>query len=235
MGAANGRSLWPRPCFPTPTMCFPRRSPVPATVLALVLLATAGSGRAQAASVQESEPAVAVVVPVPSTELRLVGGLGVGLEAAGSLLGDRLRLDAGIHGWPNGLFGEGAMLVRFLGSAANGLWLRSGFFYQRINVHCGPTDRATALDAGLAYRKRWVGGSLFAVESGLETVSRADTITCGDSNLQPRSYGLRVSAGGLYALTRGLGLYGRIGLRTAEHDIVMGFLPELWAGVAFEF
>jgi hypothetical protein len=211
-------------------VCCPRRSPVPATVLALVLLAAVGSSRAQAASVQETEP----VVAVPSAELRLVGGLGVGLEAAGSLLGDRLRLEAGLHGWKGARMGEAAVLARFVGSAANGLWLRGGFFYQRMDVHCGPTDHATALDAGLAYRKRWAGGSLFAAEGGLETVSRQDPISCGDSSLRPSSYGLRVSVGGQYALPQGLGLYARISLRTGEHDIVMGFLPEPWAGVAFE-
>jgi hypothetical protein len=213
---------------------LPRRSPVPATVLALVLLAAVDSGRAQAASVQETEP----VVAVPSTEIRLVGGLGVGLEAAASLLGDRLRLDGGVHGWPKrffGFFGDVSMLVRVLGSAANGLWLRSGFLYQRMEVFCGPIDKATALEAGLAYRKRWVGGSLFAAEAGIERVSRAKPIYCGDSSLQSSSYGLRVVAGGQYALTRGLGLYGRIGVRTGEHDIVMGFWPDLWGGVAFEF
>ena len=59
-------------------MCFPRRSPVPATVLALVLLATVGSSRAQADSVQETEHPVSV----PSTELRLVGAASAATTAA---------------------------------------------------------------------------------------------------------------------------------------------------------
>jgi len=212
-------------------MCFPRRSPVPATVLALVLLATVGSSRAQAASVQETEHPV----PVPSTELRLVGGFGVGLEAAASLLGDRLRLDGGLHGFPGGGMGEGATLVRVLGSAANGVWVRAGFLYQRTDISCNVTDKATTWDAGLAYRKRWAGGSLFTAEGGMETVARPNGIYCNDSSLSTRSGGLRVSTGGQYALTRGLGLYGRIGLRTGQHLMEIGFLPELWAGVAFEF
>ena len=212
-------------------MCFPRRSPVPATVLALVLLATVGSSRAQADSVQETEHPVSV----PSTELRLVGGLGVGLEAAGSLLGDRLRLDAGLHSWPKGAMGEAATLVRVLGSAANGVWLRAGFLYHGADVGCGVTDHATAVDAGLAYRKRWAGGSLFTAEGGAETVARRNGVYCNDSGLSARSNGLRFSTGGQYALTRGLSLYGRIGLRTGEHVMEIGFLPELWAGVAFEF
>lgn len=212
-------------------MCFPRRSPVPATVLALVLLATVSSSRAQADSVQETEHPVSV----PSTELRLVGGLGVGLEASGSLLGDRLRLDAGLHGFPRGGMGEGAALVRVLGSAANGLWLRGGFLYHRTDIGCGVTDHATSWDAGLAYRKRWAGGSLFAAEGGAEMVSRPRDVGCNDSGLDAQSNGLRFSAGGQYALTRGLGLYGRIGLRTGQHVMEIGFLPELWVGVAFEF
>ena len=212
-------------------MCFPRRSPVPATVLALVLLATVGSGRAQAQSVQEAAPAVVV----PSTELRLVGGTGVGIEAAGSLLGDRLRLDAGLRGGPSGANGEAAALVRVLGSAASGLWLRGGVLYHRMDVGCGMTDRATSWDAGLAYRKRWASGSLFAVEGGVETVSRPQGVYCNDSALRADSNGVRFSAGGQYALTRGLGLYGRIGLRTGQHVMELGFLPEILAGVAFEF
>jgi len=212
-------------------MRFSRRSPAAVTVLALVLLAAVGSGRGQAATVQETEPAVVV----PSTELRLVGGSGVGIEAAGSLLGDRLRLDAGLRGFSRGAMGEGAALVRVLGSAANGVWLRGGFLYQRTDVGCGLTDQATSLDAGLAYRKRWAGGSLFAAEGGVETVYRPHDVGCNDSGLAARSSGLRFSTGGQYALTRGLGLYGRIGLRTGEHVMEIGFLPEVWAGVAFEF
>src|SRR5262245_54669492 len=130
-------------------MSFPRRSPVPATVLALVLLATIGSGRGQATTVQETELAVVV----PSTELRLVGGSGVGIEAAASLLGDRLRLDAGLRGGFKGAAGEAAALVRVLGSASNGVWLRGGFLYHRFDIGCGVADGATAWDAGLAYRK----------------------------------------------------------------------------------
>lgn len=110
-------------------MCFPRRSPVPATVLALVLLATVGSSRAQGDSVQETEHPVSVRRPVARQ---------------------------------NGVYGN-------------------------------------------------------------------------DSGLSARSNGLRFSTGGQYALARGLGLYGRIGLRTGQHVMEIGFLPDLWAGVAFEF
>src|SRR5262249_55842973 len=114
-----------------------------------------------------------------------------------------------------------------------GVWLRGGFLYQSGQV-CGTADAARAWDAGLAYRKRWAGGSLFAAEGGVETVTRATGIVCNDSVLGRDSSGFRISVGGQYALTRGLGLYGRMGVRTGQHVLEIGLLPELWVGVAFE-
>jgi hypothetical protein len=209
-------------------MWFSRRRLAPATVLAL--LAAMGPGRARAEAVQQAEAVV-----VPATELRLVGGMGLGAEAAQSLFDHRLRLGAGVHGWRQGVLAEGAALVRVLGSAANGIWLRGGFMYHDAKDDCGVTDRAQAWDAGLAYRKRWTGGSLFAMEAGLETVSRPSSVFCNDSTLRPTSYGARVSVGGQYALTRGLGLHGRFGVRTGEHEREIGLMPEMSFGVAFEF
>jgi hypothetical protein len=119
------------------------------------------------------------------------------------------------------------------GDRGAGLWLRGGFLYQNAQV-CGTTDPARSFDAGLAYRKRWAGGSLFAAEGGVETVSRASGIVCNDGVLGGNSDGFRVSVGGQYALTRGLGLYGRIGARTGQHVLEIGALRELWIGVAFE-
>jgi hypothetical protein len=208
---------------------FSRRTSHLAAAVTAALGLVASSPRARAGDVQD-EPAILV----PTTELRLVGGTGVGAEAAQSLLDHRLRLDAGVHGWTRGLLGEGAALVRVLGSAANGVWLRGGFMYQHMDVGCGVTDRATSWDAGLAYRKRWAGGSLFAAEAGVETVSRASGVYCHDSGLRADSQGARFSVGGQYALTRGLGLYGRVGARTGQHVMEIGLLPEIWAGVAFE-
>ena len=40
------------------------------------------------------------------------------------------------------------------------------------DIGCGVTDHATSWDAGLAYRKRWAGGSLFTAEGGAEMVAR---------------------------------------------------------------
>jgi hypothetical protein len=212
-----------------PCLSFSRRISCSSVALALLLL-TIASSRARA----EGVPEAALPIAVPTTELRLVGGTGVGAEAAQSLFGHRLRLDAGLHGWHQGLLGEGAALVRVLGSAANGVWLRGGFLVQTAEIGCGVTDRATAWDAGLAYRKRWAGGSLFAAETGVETVSRASGVSCNDSTLRAQSGGVRFSVGGQYALTRGLGLYGRIGARTGQHVLEIGLMPEVWVGVAFE-
>jgi hypothetical protein len=172
-------------------------------VFAAAAVVAAASSQPRAQGVQE-----APAIQVPTTELRLVGGTGVGAEAAQSLLGHRLRLDAGLRAGPGGGQGEGAALVRVLGSAANGVWLRGGFMYQRVDIGCGVTDKAASWDAGLAYRKRWAGGSLFAAETGVETVSRASGVYCNDSVLRADSGGVRFSVGGQYALTRGLGLYG---------------------------
>jgi len=207
---------------------FPKDLRVAAGLAAALL--TMGASWAAAA---DGDPATQAAIPVPSTELRIVGGSGVGAEAAQSLFGHRLRLDAGVHSAFNGLIGEGAAQVRLLGSAANGLWLRGGYLYQRMALDC-LTDTASAWDAGLAYRKRWAGGSLFAAEAGLETVSRPRAIGCNDSGLDARSDGVRFSLGGQYALTRGLGIYGRVGARTGEHLLEIGILPEIWLGVAFE-
>jgi hypothetical protein len=206
-----------------------RRISCSAAAFTAALAVAAASPRAGAQSLQE-QPAI----PVPSTELRLVGGTGVGAEAAQSLLGHRLRLDVGLHAWLGGVLSEGAALVRILGPAANGLWLRGGFMYQGASIGCGVTDHATAWDAGLAYRKRWAGGSLFAAEAGAETVSRASRVHCNDSGLDADSRGVRFSVGGQYALTRGLGLYGRVGARSGQHVMEIGILPEIWVGVAFE-
>jgi hypothetical protein len=194
----------------------------------LAALAGAGAHTRAHAQTEEALPAIRV----PTTELRLVAGLGVGPEVARSLFDHRLRIDAGIHAW-KGVFGEAAALVRVLGSAANGLWVRGGFMYQRIPLDC-LTDQATAWDAGLAYRVRFAEGSLIAAETGVEHVSRPTGIYCNDSVLPAQSNGVRVNVGGQYALTRRLGLLGRIGVRTGQHVIEIGFLPEFWIGLAYE-
>jgi len=197
-------------------------------LLVLAALAGGGPSRAGAQAAEEPRPEI----PVPTTELRLVAGLGVGPEVATSMFDHRLRLDVGIHAW-TGVNGEAAALVRVLGSPANGLWVRGGFMYQRIPLDC-LTDRATAWDAGLAYRVRFAEGSLIAGEAGVEHVSRPTGIYCNDSVLDAQSNGVRVNVAGQYALTRRFGLLGRIGVRTGQHVMEIGFLPEFWIGLAYE-
>jgi hypothetical protein len=201
----------------------------------LAALAVVGPpARAAAQTAGPPPPAV----PVPTTELRLVAGLGFGPEVARSMFDHRLRIDAGLHAG-KGLFAEAAALVRVAGPADNGLWLRGGFIYQDVAIDCqtvpmNGTDQAKAWDAGLAYRKRLAGGSLLAAEGGVEHVSRSTGIYCNDSVLAASSNGVRVNLAGQYALTPRLGLLGRVGVRTGQHVLELGFLPELWIGLAYE-
>jgi len=201
-----------------------------AGAFAAVIAAVGTPSRAGATSETEAEAPISV----PTAELRLVGGTGLGVEAAGSLLNHRLRVDTGLHGWIKGTLAEGAALARLVGPASNALWVRGGFLFQSIDYSCGITDNVSAWDAGLAYRKRWAGGSLFAAEGGVEYVSRDHGIYCNDSVVPGASGGLRLAVGGQVALTRWLGIYGRAGVRTGSHLMEIGFLPELWAGLAFE-
>lgn len=194
------------------------------------LLASLGPSRARA----QTEPAEPPAVQVPTAEFRLVAGFGLGAEAAASTFDHRLRLDGSVRGVLGGVLGEGAALVRLVGAPDNAVWLRGGYLFQGFNIGCSIVDRATAWDAGLAYRKRWAGGSLFAAETGVEHVSRPSGIYCNDSVLGAESAGLRVSLGGQYALTRGIGIYGRVGVRTGQHVMEISLLPEAWAGIAFE-
>jgi len=200
-----------------------------AALATAVVIASASS----AAHAQAVEPPPEIVVP--RAELRLLGGFG-GLagEAAVSALDHRLRAEAGLHGWSGLILAEAAVLVRALGSPASALWVRGGFMAQSIDYSCNMTDSARAWDAGVAYRKRWAGGSLLVAETGVETVSRDRAFACNDSGLSTGSVGLRVSVGGQIAITRGFGIYARAGLRTAEHLNEIDFLPEGLAGIAFD-
>lgn len=194
-------------------------------------IAVAGASSPTRAAGEAEAPAS---ISVPTAELRLVGGTGVGVEAAGSLLDHRLRLDGGVHAFIQGGLGEAAALARVLGSPSNALWLRGGFMFHSIEYSCGRADKVTAWDAGVAYRKRFAGGSLFTTETGVEFVSRGQGLYCNDSVLPGTSGGLRLAIAGQVALTRWLGIYGRAGVRTGSHLIEIGFLPEVWAGLAFE-
>jgi hypothetical protein len=210
-------------------MDFPRRTPRLIAVFLAASIFAAGPARADA----EDEPA-APTISVPTAELGFFGGFGAGAEAAGSLFDHRLRLDGSVRGLWGGVLGEGAAMVRLVGSPANALWLRGGYMFQGFNYSCSIVDRATAGDVGVAYRKRWAGGSLFAAEGGVEYLTRPTGLYCNDSLLSGGGAGLRVSVGGQYALTRGIGIYGRVGMRTGPHVMEIGVLPEAWLGIAFE-
>jgi len=195
-------------------------------------IATLGGAAAHAQTVFDSPPP-AIIVPV--AEARAVFGLGTGIEAAASILDHRLRLDGGLHGWHGGGYGELAALVRVAGPATSGVWLRAGYMFQAFETGCDHMpDAASSYDAGVAYRKRWAGGSLFAAEGGFEMVSRDAGLVCNDSVVSARSAGLRVGVGGQYAITRWLGLYARVGVRSADHMLEIHMLPQAWAGLAFE-
>jgi len=96
-----------------------------AGAFAAVIAAVGTPSRAGATSETEAEAPISV----PTAELRLVGGTGLGVEAAGSLLNHRLRVDTGLHGWIKGTLAEGAALARLLGPASNALWVRGGFLF----------------------------------------------------------------------------------------------------------
>jgi hypothetical protein len=194
------------------------------------VIAVAGTSSPARAAGEAEVPAP---ISVPTAELRLVAGLGFGAEAAGSLLDHRLRLDAGAHTFIRGRLGEAAALARVLGSPSNALWLRGGFMYHSIDT-CSRTDEVTAWDAGVAYRKRFADGSLFTTETGVEYMSRGQPLSCNDSGLPGSSGGVRLVIAGQVALTRWLGIYARVGVRTGAHLNEIGFLPDAWAGLAFE-
>lgn len=196
-------------------------------------IATLGVAAAAHAQTIFDSPPPAIIVPV--AEARALFGLGTGIEAAASILDHRLRLDGGLHGWHGGGYGELAALVRVAGPAASGVWLRAGYMFQNFETGCDHMpDAASSYDAGVAYRKRWAGGSLFAAEGGVEMVSRDAGLVCNDSVVSARSAGLRVGLGGQYAITRWLGLYARVGVRSADHLLEIHMLPQAWAGLAFE-
>jgi hypothetical protein len=204
-------------------------------VLVGAFLAALAASAPGAARAEEAPHDTLALGPVPVAEARMIVGTGIGWEAAGSLADHRVRLEGGLHGWRGGGIGEAAALVRVLGEPTSALWLRGGYMFQALDAGCGMTDAAWTLDAGLAYRKRWSGRSLFFAEGGVERLTRADGVFCNDSGLgSGDSAGARLSVGGQFALSRFIGVYARAGIRTAEHVREIGFLPELWLGLAFE-
>jgi hypothetical protein len=235
MGIPNGSWSPDRPglglAFPRAAMTALRRISLRAPAIFTGLVAATLSASAHA---QENGGGAAAEIPVPRAEFRLLGGLGLDGELAVSALQHRLRAEAGLRGWSGLIIGEAALLARVVGSPANALWVRGGFMTQSIDYSCNMTDHATAWDGGIAYRKRWAGGSLFAAETGVEFVSRDHGFFCNDSVVSGSSGGLRVSLAGQLAITHGFGLYARMGVRTGDHLTEIHFLPELLAGIAFD-
>ncbi len=205
------------------------------TLLASWIISTAAAPPAHAESPDSAIPALQTV---PIGELRVLVGLGGAIEMALSLFDHRLRFDAAMRGIPSEMLNEDAVSARVLGAPENGLWLRAGYMVQQFQYdHCsqyGGTvgDTPSSIDASLAYRKRWPGNSLIAVEGGFEQVWR-DHFHCMDSGLGNGS-GKRLSVAGQWSFARHVGLYGRVGLRTGPHVNEIGFLPELWLGLAVE-
>jgi len=214
----------------------PIHTSVHGAILALALLAV--SGMAGAETLVIGPPSR---VEVPKLELRAFGGIALGAGAAGSILDHRLRLELS-EGWvpgkANGHYTEGAVLARIAGTPSNALWVRAGFqriamtlsCYDRSNVD----DDARAFDVGAAYRHRSPAGHLFVAELGAESLRRDQALGCSDSAVDARSTGVRVGVLGQLALGHSIGLFGRLGLRTADHLLEISILPELFGGIAFE-
>jgi hypothetical protein len=202
-----------------------------ALVVALAVIASGRIGRAAETAVQGAA--------VPTVEVRGLVGTGIALEGAASLLGHRLRAEIGTKtgGLSTGWL-DGAVLVRVLGPAESSLWLRGGVQLQHISWDCsdGPdyTDDAQALDAGLAYRRRFGAGHLVAFEGGVEYLRRRGAFFCNDSSVHARSLGARVALTGQWAFTPRLSGFGRLGVRTADHAPEIHILPEALVGLTFE-
>jgi len=205
------------------------------TLIAAWIVSTAAVTPAYAES---SDSAIPLSQTVPTGELRVLGGLGGAIEMSLSLFEHRLRFDAAARGIPSDMLTEDAVSARVLGSPENGFWLRAGYMVQRYQYdNCSQyggtvSDTPTSIDASLAYRKRWPGNSFIALEGGVERVWR-DRLRCMDSGLGDGS-GNRLSVAGQWTFARHVGLYGRVGLRTGPHVNEIGFLPELWLGLAVE-
>jgi hypothetical protein len=209
---------------------------VRATAFALGGLLSAMPALASPAGDEAPEP-----VSVPHAELRAFGGTVVGAGLAGSFFDHRVRLelsDGWIPGKTNGHDTEAAAMVRVAGTSAKGVWVRGGFqriartwtCYDRPNQD----DEAMAFDVGGAYRARSRSGHLFVAELGWETLRRDQRISCNDSGVDARSGGVRFGVLGQLSLGGGVGVFGRVGVRTADHILEIGVLPELFGGLAFE-
>lgn len=175
---------------------------------------------------------------VPMAEARLGLMLGIPrLDTGLSLLTHRLRGELGaVLLSQGGYLIEPGVAVRVAGPPHAALWIRGGYQRQKTKITCpeAVVDGAHALDAGLAFRYRWRGGSLVAVEGGLERVLRDQSLTCGDSSLGADAMGGRVVLLGQWAFFAPFGMFMRAGLRTGDHLPRIHMLPELFVGVSYD-
>ena len=204
----------------------------------LVVAMLGASGRAWAESVEDG---ASLSVAVPKLEVHAFGGIAFGAGVAGSIFDHRLRLelsDGWIPGKANGHYTEAAVLARIVGAPHSALWVRAGFQRIAMTNTCydryNQDDDARAFDVSGAYRYRSPAGHLFVAELGAETLGRGQRLSCNDGGVAESSTGGRASLLGQLALGHGVGLFGRLGLRTAEHVLEIGILPELFAGLALE-
>jgi hypothetical protein len=159
------------------------------------------------------------------------------LDGAMSLAQHRLRAELAATWVPTRvLWLEPALYLRLLGPADDALWVRGGYQFQHATEECPGrlTDDAHALDAGVAYRRRWPGGHVFAGEVGVEWLRRGATLGCRDSVVDAESVGGRVAVLGQWAFRPPVGLFLRAELRTADHLFEIHVLPELFVGLSLD-
>jgi hypothetical protein len=180
---------------------------------------------------------------LPVLEFRGFVGLQPGAEVD-VRLGDHWRVEGAQRlpspGLPAVPYLTDVALHRQLGSSTSKLWVRAGYEYQHTQQSCsdrtgGFNDNAQALDLGIVLRHRSPRGHLFQADLGLETLWRAEALGCNDSGVGKRSTGARIGLLGQVALFPHVGLFGRVGVRTAEHLLEIDALPQAEVGLAFEF
>jgi hypothetical protein len=181
--------------------------------------------------------ATAATPPMAEVRLGVMPLSAARLDGAASLAEHRLRAELAATWAPTReLWLEPALYLRLLGPADSALWLRAGYQFQHASEECPGrvTDDAHALDAGVAYRRRWPAGHVFAGEAGVERLSRHAPLVCRDSVVDGQSVGGRVAVLGQWAFRPPLGLFLRAALRTADHLPEIHVLPELFAGLSLD-
>jgi hypothetical protein len=126
---------------------------------------------------------------------------------------------------------EVALLARTPGP---GTWVggRLGYQLGAFNYQSAPRlDISHTVDAGLAGGLVSEAGHALTLEVGAERVYRDEPFICCDSVASRDSLGVRAVVAGQLALGRQLGLFARLGVRTADHLLEIHLLPVLSAGV----